>query len=135
MVRGSGATLFHRGDQIASRRAGGAFGGSQVEPFLAEAPADGGLLLGVWQQGRLRIGALGIAVALSDDDGTRWVTRQLPGLTSCERGPYRLISDPEDGIGPDGRMYVSMTAEGPSGQASRSARHGVLAALGPFRSR
>jgi BNR repeat protein len=109
--------VVHRTDQLAWCRASGVHRGAQVEPFLGERPGIGSVLLGVWQQDRLEVGALGIAVAVSEDSGAAWATRQLPEVTRCGGGPYRVASDPQGGVGPDGRMYVSTIAEGPPGQA------------------
>jgi hypothetical protein len=92
--------------------------GSQVEPFLAVSPTDPKLVVAVWQQDRFTTaGALGIAVAVSRDSARTWSVRQLPDITGCGGGAYRLVSDAQIGVGPDGRIYVSVIAVGEPGQA------------------
>jgi hypothetical protein len=101
----------------ACHRRGVAYG-SQVEPSLASDPRNPDILLAAWQQDRLAgAGALGIVAAVSTDGGRTWTAQPLPGITSCAGGPYVYASDPEAGIGTDGRMYVASIAEGPVEQA------------------
>jgi hypothetical protein len=54
---------------------------------------------------------------VSRDSGRTWSTRRLPYLTGCGDGSYRSVSDPQVGIGADGRIYVSVIAVGQPGQA------------------
>jgi hypothetical protein len=61
--------------------------------------------------------ALGVAVAVSRDAGRTWSTHRLPYVTGCGDGRYRSVSDPQVGIGADGRIYVSAIAVGQLGQA------------------
>jgi hypothetical protein len=116
------------GDPFTACHRRGVAYGSQVEPSLAVDPRNPDTLLATWQQDRLAgAGALGIVAAVSTDGGRTWTAQPLPGITLCAGGPYVYASDPEAGIGADGRMYVSSIAEGPVEQAilvSTSSDHG-----------
>src|SRR5215469_16174210 len=114
----NGGRLVDAGDSVGSCHAANAITGSQVEPFLAVGPADPAFLVGVWQQDRfISEGALGIAVAVSRDSGKTWSTSRLPYLSSCGGGSYLSLSDPQVGIDPSGRIYVSTISIGEPGQA------------------
>jgi hypothetical protein len=111
-------TTVEAGDPFTACDGGRVTRGSQVEPSLAVNAHRPNLVLSAWQQDRLAAaGALAIMAAVSTDRGRTWMARPLPGITKCAGGAYTLVSDPEAGVGPDGRMYVSSIAVGPPGQA------------------
>ena len=115
---GTAGVEVHAGDVLAGCRAANVVAGSQVEPFLAVSPLDPSLVAAVWQQDRFTSGAaLGIVVAVSRDAARTWSVRQLPDVTGCGGGAYRAVSDPQVGIGPDGRIYVSVIAVGAMSEA------------------
>lgn len=106
------------GDVAAGCHASNVIVGSQVEPFLAASPRDPRFLAGAWQQDRFNgEGASAIAVAVSQDSGRTWTARRIPYITGCDNAAYTSVSDPQVGIGTDGRIYVSTIAVGPPGQA------------------
>ena len=114
----NGGRLVEARDVLGSCHAADMIAGSQVEPFLAVSPADPAFLVGVWQQDRFSTeGAFGIAVAASRDSGRTWSTSRLPYLSTCGGGSYFSLSDPQVGIDPSGRIYVSTIAFGEPGQA------------------
>jgi hypothetical protein len=114
----TGGQIVDAGDVVGDCHAPEVIVGSQVEPFLSVSPTDPSFLAGVWQQDRFSgAAALGVAVAVSRDSGRTWSTRQVPYLTGCGDGSYRSVSDPQVGIGADGRIYVSAIAVGQHGQA------------------
>jgi hypothetical protein len=114
----NGGRLVDAGDVVGSCHTADVIAGSQVEPFLAVSPADPAFLVGVWQQDRFSSkGALGIAVAVSRNSGRTWSASRLPYLSSCGGGSYSWLSDPQVGIGPSRRIYVSTIAVGEPGQA------------------
>ena len=94
------------------RTVGTVFIDSEVEPFVAVAPASGNHLVGAWQQDRASDGgARALISALSLDGGRSW-QRTLHPMSRCggavagSAGDYERATDPWVDIGPDGTVYM-----------------------------
>jgi hypothetical protein len=88
------------------------FVNAEVEPWVAENPANSSNLIGVWQQDRWSNGgAHGLVAGFSFDGGATWGETTLP-FSLCANGlGYERASDPWVSIGPDGTAYaVSLSA-------------------------
>jgi hypothetical protein len=85
----------------------------EVEPWVADNPANPLNLVGSWQQDRWSDGgAKGLVAAWSNDGGGHWGETPLPFSQCAARYyngvvlPYDRASDPWDSIGPDRTVYA-----------------------------
>src|SRR6266568_8189052 len=84
------------------------FVNAEVEPWVAENPANSSNIIGVWQQDRDSFGgAHGLVAGFSFNGGATWGETTLP-FDACAPGglPFERASDPWVSIGPDGRAYA-----------------------------
>jgi hypothetical protein len=107
------------GDPFAACRLGGNQSGAlnyrsaEVEPWIADNPANVDNLIGTWQQDRWTDGgAKGQVASWSFDGGRTWGQTPQP-FTRCAQPyyqskvlPYERASDPWVSIGPDGTAYA-----------------------------
>jgi hypothetical protein len=92
-----------------------AFTDAEAEPALAADPRDPRRLTAVYQQDRYeaRGGARGVVAAATRDGGKSWSRTALPVSACAGAGAHgRFASDPWVSIGPDGRIYASVLADG-----------------------
>ena len=122
---GPQATLASHGDPFAGCRVGGNGSGlnyrsAEVEPWIADNPANTANLIGSWQQDRWSDGgAKGQVASWSFDAGRSWGQTPQP-FTLCAQPyysskvlQYERTSDPWVSIGPDGTAYaVSLPFDG-----------------------
>jgi hypothetical protein len=113
------------GDPFANCRAGGNgtavnYGSAEVEPWIADNPANTANVIGTWQQDRWSDGgAKGQVASWSFDAGRTWGQTPQP-FTLCAQPfyatpvlQYQRTSDPWVSIGPDGTAYaVSLPFDG-----------------------
>src|SRR6266705_366242 len=80
---------------------------AEVEPWVAENPANSSNIIGVWQQDRWSNGgAHGLVAGFSFDGGATWGETTLP-FNACANGlGYERASDPWVSFGPDGTAYT-----------------------------
>jgi hypothetical protein len=114
-----------KGDPFASCLVGGNGSGlnyrsAEVEPWIADKPANTANLIGTWQQDRWSDGgAKGQVASWSFDAGRTWSQTPQP-FTKCAQPfygtpvlQYERTSDPWVSIGPDGTAYaVSLPFDG-----------------------
>ncbi len=83
------------------------FVNAEVEPWVAENPANSSNIIGVWQQDRWSNGgAHGLVAGFSFDGGATWGETTLP-FNACANGlGYERASDPWVSVGPDGTAYT-----------------------------
>jgi Neuraminidase (sialidase) len=87
------------------------FVNAEVEPWVAENPANSSNLIGVWQQDRWSNGgAHGLVAGFSFNGGKTWGETTLP-FDACAPGTpsslqYERASDPWVSVGPDGTAYT-----------------------------
>jgi hypothetical protein len=98
------------------RSSGTVFVNAEVEPFIARAPTQEGVLIAAWQQDRASDGgSRAIVSARSDDGGQTW-TRTLQPMSRCggaaagAPGDRERATDPWVDIGPDGTAYLMSLA-------------------------
>ena len=78
-----------------------AFGGAEVEPFVATDPTNSQRLIGVWQQDRFPDGgARGLGTAVSTDGGVSWATVTPPTFSRCSGGTVANGGDLERATDP-----------------------------------
>ena len=131
-----------RGDPFANCLLGGNdFGGvnyrsAEVEPFIADNPANTANVVGTWQQDRWSDGgAKGQVASWSFDAGRTWGQTPQP-FTLCAQPfygtpvlQYQRTSDPWVSIGPDGTAYaVSLPFDGDSSATAWERRSRTTAA-------
>ncbi len=94
------------------RSGGTVFVNAEVEPFIARAPTQEGVLIAAWQQDRASDGgSRAIVSARSDDGGQTW-TRALQPMSRCggaaagAPGDRERATDPWVDIGADGTAYL-----------------------------
>ena len=88
-----------------------AFGGTEVEPFVATDPTNPKHAIGVWQQDRFpNGGSRGLGTAVTTDGGLTWTTVVAPAFSRCAGGvgagtDYERATDPWVTFGADGKAY------------------------------
>lgn len=103
------------------------FANAEVEPMIASAPGNPGLLLAAWQQDRAADGgARALMSAVSSDGGRTW-TRNLHAMSRCggaaagSSGDFDRATDPWVDVGSDGTMHLmGLGFSGASGTAGSS---------------